>query len=99
MVEGVGFEPTLSWFKAKRVTITPTLNMERDTRLELVSFAWKAKAQPIYQTRMAPTEGVEPSPNRVEAGCSIPLSYVGINGREDRIRTDNLYLVRILLYR
>lgn len=25
--------------------------MERDTRFELVSYAWKAQAQPLYQSR------------------------------------------------
>jgi hypothetical protein len=27
------------------------LNLERATRLELVSLAWKARAQPLYHTR------------------------------------------------
>jgi len=44
--------------------------MERVTGLEPVSPAWKAEAQPIYQTRLVLPDGSAPSSRRLRAGYS-----------------------------
>jgi hypothetical protein len=43
--------------------------MERGTRIELVTLAWKARVIPFYEPRilLAPSQGIEPRPAGLES--------------------------------